>query len=429
MIADMQVSTDAAGPSKLKGFDDFEMRLGDILRGERATRGKSLLDVQNELRIKAEYISAIEVADSSAFDVASFVAGYVRSYAGYLGVDPDWAFQAFCKESGFSPPTGQSSQMRQNVKPPRRSDGLSAPAGLAPGARHPIASRYFGYLVDRESSLSSLEPKGLGSIAALLALLAGIGYGGWIVLQEVQKVRLAPLNQTPQVIIDLDPVNSAFPLEEDGAEQAAIADVTVSGSINGFSRPDVAEIPAIVARDGPIAAIDPDTFGALAPEPGVRDMRGVATPYGHSTLAGMEVEFDLPNADPMTYFPRVQEAVPDVPAVEPSAPSVELLAVRPSWVRVRGPDGTVIFQKILDAGEVFDVPLTDEPARLRAGNAGSLYFEVNGQVYGPAGNGQSVVRDVVLSPEALVENYGEADAESDSELARYVSVADAAGGE
>ena len=35
-----------------KGFDDYEFRLGDILRGERATLGKSLLDVEKELKIK-----------------------------------------------------------------------------------------------------------------------------------------------------------------------------------------------------------------------------------------------------------------------------------------------------------------------------------------------------------------------------------------
>ena len=53
---------------KLKSFDDYEMRLGDIMRGERATLGKSLLDVQRELRIKAPYIAAIEDANPSAFD-------------------------------------------------------------------------------------------------------------------------------------------------------------------------------------------------------------------------------------------------------------------------------------------------------------------------------------------------------------------------
>jgi septal ring factor EnvC (AmiA/AmiB activator) len=72
------------------------------MRGERATMGKSLLDVQRELKIKAAYIAAIENADPSAFDTPGFIAGYVRSYARYLNMDPDWAFETFCRESGFS---------------------------------------------------------------------------------------------------------------------------------------------------------------------------------------------------------------------------------------------------------------------------------------------------------------------------------------
>ena len=35
----------------LLGFDSFEVKLGDQLRGERASKGKSLLDVQRELRL------------------------------------------------------------------------------------------------------------------------------------------------------------------------------------------------------------------------------------------------------------------------------------------------------------------------------------------------------------------------------------------
>ena len=73
----------------LKGFDDFASSLGDELRGERATLGKSLLDVQRDLRIKAAYISAIENCDPSVFPNQGFVAGYVRSYARYLKIDPE----------------------------------------------------------------------------------------------------------------------------------------------------------------------------------------------------------------------------------------------------------------------------------------------------------------------------------------------------
>ena len=75
--------------SELKGFDDFDISLGDVMRGERATMGKSLLDIQRELKIKAAYIAAIENADPTAFETQGFVAGYVRSYARYLGLDPE----------------------------------------------------------------------------------------------------------------------------------------------------------------------------------------------------------------------------------------------------------------------------------------------------------------------------------------------------
>ena len=92
---------------------------------------------------------------------------------------------------------------------------------------------------------------------------------------------------------------------------------------------------------------------------------------------------------------------------------------------MRGADGTVIFEKILDAGEEFEVPLTEAPATLRAGNAGSLYFAINGATYGPAGSGPEVVKDVALAPDALVQSYALANAEKDADLARFIAVAEA----
>ena len=94
--------------AKSKGFDDFDLRLGDLMRGERATLGKSLLDVQRELKIKATYIAAIENADVGAFETPGFIAGYVRSYARYLGMEPEHAFARFCTESGFAVAHGMS---------------------------------------------------------------------------------------------------------------------------------------------------------------------------------------------------------------------------------------------------------------------------------------------------------------------------------
>jgi len=99
-----------AGDAGIRGFDAYDLRLGDLMRGERATMGKSLLDVERELRISAGYLDAIENSDPSAFDTPGFIPGYVRSYARYLGMDPDEAFATFCAESRFSIAHGMSAQ-------------------------------------------------------------------------------------------------------------------------------------------------------------------------------------------------------------------------------------------------------------------------------------------------------------------------------
>ena len=170
------------------GFDDPDIRLGDVMRGERATLGKSLLDVQRELRIRASYVAAIENCDITAFDTPSFVSGYVRSYARYLGMDPDWVFQRFCQESGFQPVHGMA-PAAAGPKPTRR------PADPAEALANPRAL----FIPQPEPFWSSIEPRAIGSLVVLIALVTGLGYGGWSVLQELQKVNLTPGDQVPGV--------------------------------------------------------------------------------------------------------------------------------------------------------------------------------------------------------------------------------------
>ena len=409
--------------SELRGFDDFELTLGDIMRGERATLGKSLLDVQRELKIKATYISAIENTDPSAFDTPGFVAGYVRSYARYLGLDPEWAFETFCNEGdftvahGMSPNASRKSDRAPGVKKSQAASGK--PAHL----RDPFTDPSVSYLPKGEALMSTLEPRAIGSIAVLLALLVGIGYGGWAVLQEVQKVRLTPVDQTPEVLADLDPLSSAVMPSQVAEAPSAGFDAPASERFDRLSRPAALDVPVLTARDGPIAAIDPDTVGTLAPSSADGERFLAARPATPENLP-FAIPGTAPEADTVARL-DIEGLLPDVQVVGPVAPSVSLLAVRPSWVRVRGADGTVIFEKILNAGEEFEVPLTEEPATLRAGNAGSLYFAVNGETYGPAGDGPAVVRGVVLAPDALMDAYSVADASTDSDLARFIAVAEA----
>ena len=61
---------------KVNGFDSYTLLLGEELRGERATLGKSLLQVQKDLKIKAAYISAIENCDLDDLKTAFKIVGY-----------------------------------------------------------------------------------------------------------------------------------------------------------------------------------------------------------------------------------------------------------------------------------------------------------------------------------------------------------------
>ncbi len=384
----------AAEDVKAKGFDDFELRLGDLMRGERATMGKSLLDVQRELKIKASYIAAIENADPSSFETPGFIAGYVRSYARYLNMDPDVAFDAFCAESGFATAHGMSAEA-SSLKG-KSAEPLSTPLG-----KDIFSASATPFIPAGEAVLSQIEPRAIGSLMVLVALIGGLGYGGWTVLQEVQRVQFAPVEQTPVVVTDVDPLA--------GAGSNALASDALAGydapsreALDRLYRPQALDVPVLVARDAPISTLNPHAIGALVPdeqfEPPVR-------------VAVAEL------AEPAATAATVQ-------VVEDEVPELQLVAVRPAWVRVRSADGTVIYEGVMEPGQNFVVPATEEPATLRVGESGAMYFAVNGTHYGPVGNRGIVTSNVQLTPESLTQSYALADLSADQDLAEIVNVAE-----
>jgi len=389
-----------------KGFDAFDLRLGDLMRGERATLGKSLLDVQRELRIKASYIAAIENADPEAFDTPGFIAGYVRSYARYLNMDPDKAFAAFCAESGFAVAHGMSSKASV-VKKPSREERL----------KHTGESDIFSrpatpFTPVGDSFLARIEPGALGSVLVLVALIGGIGYGGWSVLKEVQRVQVSPVDETPVVLSDLDPLQGALAAAPDTAEDPDVPATMAaprSDALDRLYRPAALDVPVLVARDAPISSIDPRSIGSFAsisrsPSPAV----GV-TPQ--RVAQNDDIQRDVVDVAPGT--------VPQV--VEDSAPQVRMVAAYPSWVRVRAADGKVIFEGIMNKGDSWDIPATEEPPTLRTGESGALYFAMDGQYFGPVGDRGAVTSNLPLHRQALAELYEPAVLEENSALATMVA--------
>lgn len=376
-------------------FDDFDLRLGDLMRGERATLGKSLLDVQRELRIKAAYIAAIENADPSAFDTPGFIAGYVRSYARYLNMDPDRAFAAFCKESGFSTAHGMSAAASTIRKPQKEMKG----SGLGQVQADPFSRTNSGFVPVGDSFLSRVEPRAVGSLVVLGALVAALGFGGWTVLNEVQRVQVAPVDHTPSVLAELDPLQAVAPTRD-----VTIADDTMaagvfappSDTMDRLYRPQALDVPVMVARDAPISALDPASIGTFAENEASRP----ATP--------------------------TSEVLPTTPQVIEERPEgVVLFAVRPAWVRIRAVDGTVIFEGTLDAGAEYAISQDVEAPTLQAGMSGSLYVEVDGDLFGPMGQGTSTVRNLSMTRNDLLAAYEPADFTQDPELSKVIALAEA----
>ncbi len=386
--------------SAVRGFDDYEIHLGDILRGERATLGKSLLDVQRELHIRAAHIAAIENGDLSAFEAPSFVAGFVRSYARYLGLDPEAVYEHFCIEHGFS------------VAPTMGGTPHASPAAL----RHvePVKSsgaiKAVGFLPDPDPFWRRVEPGALGSITILIALIGGLGFAGWTVLQEVQRVQVAPADAMPTVASDLNPLagesmgGGASRIDTDPLTSAPGTGVASLGAVGQvrIARPEALDTPQMVPRDGPIAAID-----TRIPRPSEAGL------FDEAVAAALAEQVDPADSDQLaSSSPRVVNGGP---------PVVQVLAVRPSWMRVRGADGSIVFERILDAGETWTLPATEAPPSLHAGNSGSVYFVIDGEAYGPAAPGANVVRNVSLAADSLRDSYQVADLTRDQDLAVHVA--------
>ncbi|MEL7463793.1 MAG: RodZ domain-containing protein [Pseudomonadota bacterium] len=378
----------------LRGFDSYELKLGDELRGERASKGKTLLDVQRDLRIRAEYIDAIENADASAFPFSGFAAGYVRSYARYLDLDADDIYRRFCDESGF-----QGAESGASVEPNFSGAGDKASATATPlvgaiGAPSQIQTKFLPSATDDRRMEIGASLRGLASIGVLCALVVGIGYGGWTVLQNIQRVGFAPLPTAPAVQVSapdfLSPTQVAA--AESPATNADDAPRATLAALYAFQETPLATVEP---RDGPIASINPATAGIYAP-PDVGAAPEIDLTETPTPLGGVDASIIRAMQDEER---RAEEAA------QLAANGVSVFAKEEAWVRVRDGDDDILFTGILAPGERFTLPADAADAQLRAGNAGAVYIVLGSQPFGPLGDGPEVAKGVALAPEAVRAAY------------------------
>lgn len=369
----------------LRGFDEYEITLGDEMRGERASLGKTLSDAERDLRIRASVIRAVEDCDLDGFPNDSVVAGYVRSYARYLGMDAEDCYRRFCAESGFrSPVSALGGSPASNL-----TRGVAAVAAAGAG----LAQSRFAMPPAPARLGPGINLGGLASALALMALIGGLGYGGYALLQDIQRVGFAPLPEAPEVIADA-PVMS-LPQPETALLRRPDATAYQGDGVLAAIAPAELAPPSLPVRDGPISAIDPAVAGAYASvvtdapdDPGAEMLaaRRAAAEIEHGGLAAAQTQA------------QVQVLAAAIPA---GPPNVVVHATDTAWIRVRDGDRAVIFEGILNSGDKFEIPQRTAEPLLRAGNAGALYLVVDTAAYGPLGPSGHVIKSMSLRPDDI----------------------------
>lgn len=172
--------------------------LGEEFRAAREARGLSLSDVSEQIHIRSVYLQALENEDWSAIGAPVYARGFIRTYARFLGLDPESAIQRF-----------------------NESDSGTAPAATSPG---PAA---------RDSAGDRDERKGPSPLLYVAAALAFVLVGA--VLYNFYSFQVAERNK---VSAGAAPAATAAPAAPPTEAAAAVAPSAAATDLQVAASPE-----------------------------------------------------------------------------------------------------------------------------------------------------------------------------------------------
>lgn len=378
--------------------------VGEMLRERRQELRLDINDVGEILRIKPAFLAALEENRPQDLPGPTYVIGFVRAYARHLGLDDEWVLERYKAESAG-----------MGVRP-----DLALPMPLG------------------ERSVPG------GPILLVALILAICGYGTWYYLSTAERARpervsaVPPIMQTspeqPAAAAPDAAASPATPAVDSTGSPAKVASasamsptrpaadpVAPAGSVPN-SRFSSGLFPGSAAATSQVpGASQPADAGTAAPprnpqspQPVPAAQAGAAPASAAVSTATSTPQAGAPQAAAAkTAPPQTAMAVPPGPsaaqpaaAAAPTANSVpaariEIKASADCWVQVRAPDQSIVFSRVLKAGEVYRVPARPGLV-MRTGNAGALSITVDGKPAPSIGPVGGLRRNIVLDPDALI---------------------------
>lgn len=346
--------------------------VGRLLRDQREARGLSLSEVEKSLRIRRAHIEAIEEGRFDKLPGAAYIPAFLRAYAAHVDLDPEKVMTAY---------------------------HLSGPVPI----KRPVALPADFPIVERRA------PIGLAVLTVLLVV--GAGYAVWNYMPREQAIVAEKVPPVPDRLLAARPTEKeAAPVTAQSSPAAASTTTatpapatptqetrTITGALPAdvwpAHRPTPAPAasaagmaPAVVTAP-PASASGSATSGAATSVPSAPALTPppvvVAVPapppqivmtvpaIGQAQAAQPPAPVDpraaLPGqpaaGQPLPGQPPVEEANarPTTDAATPPPPApVRVntpISVRTnSWVELRGPNGDVLTQTYVRAGESYVVP-------------------------------------------------------------------------
>lgn len=266
--------------------------VGQELRAGRLRRGDDLATVSRDLKIRKDHLEAVEEDRLENLPGRTYAIGFVRSYAGYLGLDATEMVERYKQEI-----SGRHDDHMPTVAP----------------------------IPDDQRRL----PQGWRFVAGIVVL--AVGYGVWHLLSA---------GSAPQAV---PPAPSLAP-----PKPAAVAPQPAPST-----NPDQTAMPSPAIDNSAAASPEPATPNA-APAPAAA-AQPTATPspaQTNSALAGQVPAAPAEASAPVASDP----ATPTVYGKNNANPRVVLKAKGDTHITVRGATGTVYINRNLKAGDTYQLP-------------------------------------------------------------------------
>ena len=196
------------------------------LREARNRGGYSIADAAHVLRIQEHYLEALEEGRFDQIPGTTYAIGFLRSYSGFLGLDPDEIVDAFKRERGLE----------------RGEQRLAFP------------------------SPSDTSPRPKFWLILLVLVLAGLAYGGWQYQSTGGQIATDLVDDVSTRLSEAVGMGEAVAPEEATATSEAAA-VTAAAPTDTAPATETTAETAVETAAAPAAAVVEDEVAPAPPEP------------------------------------------------------------------------------------------------------------------------------------------------------------------